>query len=718
MPKFIYKVKDDQGRVKTGTLDVANRKEAEQQLKAKGFVIQDLHPMPESKIGPGRVGQDPTSVPQRPINQSVVIPPLSLPNRSNPPSGKITSPAFLGRDPSAYEGPKLSLENAEFEPPKEHALEDEATQNWGSPPPSVGLPRPAAPARPQPAPPAPGSWPPSVGSVASGPAGDWPPRVGSEARPEWGNAAPGPAPPPTREAPPPRSRPQNEPPSGAIEMARPGLGGAPSPAAGEWPPRPSMGAPGRPPAEPPSGAIEMARPGSGGAPSPAAGEWPPRPSMGAPAPPPPAANQGMPRSAPPAPNLGADWGRPAEPPSGGTAPRPPLTPPGSNEWAPRPLTPDPGRAGLPPLGAPPPPNTGFGAPAPAFGASAFEPAGPGGPGGSFGAPPQPGGANTAQGFGAPPVPAFGASAFGPPANLGGPPPPAPGVNPGFAAPPAPNLNQGFGAATPPQPGFGSGNAFGTPPPAQDLSAGWPPRPGAEAEGGRGSDAPLPPRIDLNRMPPPGPTASDSGAFAPRIAPGTMPAPPGSKIDLGAPPPKLELEPLRPSDNRPMSAPLEQAPPVPAKLELNRSPFGENRAAPKAPLPPPEPEEPVGRWQDEPDEEAEQSPAPRLFRRDEEEDDGVDSWSRVLPPAPPLHERTRRKGDSGSFTSHLADDDELIRPVRRKKGFPVFGCFILFLFLVAATAGGAFYYAGHEIYEWLDVHQYAGYVPEWLKQHIP
>ncbi|MEW6282428.1 MAG: hypothetical protein AB1758_27720, partial [Candidatus Eremiobacterota bacterium] len=52
MPKFIYKVKDDQGRVKTGTLEVSSKKEAEQTLRAKGFSIQDLHQMPDSAKGP------------------------------------------------------------------------------------------------------------------------------------------------------------------------------------------------------------------------------------------------------------------------------------------------------------------------------------------------------------------------------------------------------------------------------------------------------------------------------------------------------------------------------------------------------------------------------------------------------------------------------------------------------------------------------------------
>ncbi|MCE7870412.1 hypothetical protein DYH09_08555, partial [bacterium CPR1] len=223
MAKFIYKVKDDQGRVKTGTLDVANKKEAEQQLKARGFVIQDLHPMPESKIGPGRqaTGQA-ESPPRQPQNASMVIPPLSLPTRSNPPSGKIQSPAFLGRDPKADSGlnlplesskknPSLTIQSREPEPPAPAELEPPARASSG---PSWS---PAAP-------PVPAS--PTLPPLSSSPGEAWPPA-----------------------APPPPST-QGWPPAGPTQQ------GWPSPSPPAHPPQQLPAAPSSPSSWPPAAPAE------------------------------------------------------------------------------------------------------------------------------------------------------------------------------------------------------------------------------------------------------------------------------------------------------------------------------------------------------------------------------------------------------------------------------------------------------------------------------
>lgn len=619
MPKFIYKVKDDQGRVKTGTLDVANRKEAEQQLKAKGFTIQDLHPMPESKIGPGRVGQEPA--PQRPVNASVVIPPLSLPNRSNPPSGKINSPAFLGRDPKAYEGPTLSLESKSSPAPPE----PEEAWEPAAPPPLP--PRPGGPPPAQ----AGGGWPPTVGAIASGPA----PAMATPGPPRQ------PAPPPPA-APPPAPieddwsvSPDNIDPnrSGRFHAVpgsappddpnRSGRYGSPPPA--DWPQSPAAR-----PASPP-------------------GEWPPRPGANAP----------------------ADW-----PPRPAAAPQAP-------EWPPRP-------GSSPPPPAEWPPRPGAQSPAP-------------GPGDWPGkqAPQRPAGPPPGDWPGRP--------------TAGEPPAPRPG-----AAPPTPEW--------PPRPAAAAPPALGEWPPRPSIAApepaapSWPPVPGQQP----GSDAPMPPRVEVERLPPPRQPV-DPGVFAPRVGPASFS---GSKIDLGAPPPKLDLETLppalklgEPARSAPPSWPPQPEPAAPAapptRLELNR---------PGRPSDPPATPQRPGQWfeeniSDEESEDVQPLPTPSSFRQEpEEEVEEIDSWSKVLPPSAPAQKEAgaaparRRRVEYGSYTDHLDDDDAY--PRRRKKGLPVFGCFLFLVLLAAAAAGAAFYLYGHEIIDWLDVRGYGQYAPQWLREYLP
>lgn len=316
MAKFIYKVKDDQGRVKTGTLDVANKKEAERQLKAKGFVIQDLHPMPESKIGPGRQATGQPEAPPRPQNASMVIPPLTLPTRSNPPSGKIQSPAFLSRDPKADAGLALPLESGRqpltIQPRQPEAPTEEPPlpSRGASPSPSAQNWSPAPP------PPIPSS--PTLPPLSSAPGEGWPP------------AAP---PPPAIQGWPPAPAAQQEWPTPSPPTAPPKQG---------WPPAapPTPAEQGWPPAAPPT---------------PAQQSWP----QAAPT----AVEQGWPRTAPPTP---AQQGWPPAPPTPAEQGSPPAAPiaPAQQGWPPAaPATP--AQPGWPPAAPPIPADRGWPPAAPA-----------------------------------------------------------------------------------------------------------------------------------------------------------------------------------------------------------------------------------------------------------------------------------------------------------------------------------------------------------------
>ncbi len=142
--------------------------------------------------------------------------------------------------------------------------------------------------------------------------------------------------------------------------------------------------------------------------------------------------------------------------------------------------------------------------------------------------------------------------------------------------------------------------------------------------------------------------------------------------------------------------------------------------PPRPLPEPEPDEPEepDEWLDEPVLET-----PFIGSRVEEEPvEVIDSWSKVLPPRTPgkksdfqgLAPARRRRAEYDSYTDHL--DDEQDHP-RRKKG-SVAGCFLLVLFLGTLVAGGSYFLFGHEIADWLEVHGYLQYLPEWLRLHMP
>jgi hypothetical protein len=141
--------------------------------------------------------------------------------------------------------------------------------------------------------------------------------------------------------------------------------------------------------------------------------------------------------------------------------------------------------------------------------------------------------------------------------------------------------------------------------------------------------------------------------------------------------------------------------------------------PPVPQPEPEPDEPDD-WLDEP---VLETPFLSNARVDEEPVEVIDSWSKVLPPRSPSRKAEsqgpaparRRRAEYDSYTDHL--DDEQDHPARRKKG-SVAGCFLLVLFLGTLVAGGSYSLFGHEIADWLEVHGYLQYLPEWLRLHLP
>lgn len=143
--------------------------------------------------------------------------------------------------------------------------------------------------------------------------------------------------------------------------------------------------------------------------------------------------------------------------------------------------------------------------------------------------------------------------------------------------------------------------------------------------------------------------------------------------------------------------------------------------PARPLPEPEPDEPEepDDWLDEPVLETPMSSS----RVEEEPVEVIDSWSKVLPPRSPSKKSDsqgpaparRRRAEYDSYTDHLDDDQDQL--ARRKKG-SVAGCFLLLLFLGTLVSGGSFFLFGHEIADWLEVHGYLQYLPDWLRLHLP
>ncbi|MEW6278635.1 MAG: hypothetical protein AB1758_08450, partial [Candidatus Eremiobacterota bacterium] len=80
------------------------------------------------------------------------------------------------------------------------------------------------------------------------------------------------------------------------------------------------------------------------------------------------------------------------------------------------------------------------------------------------------------------------------------------------------------------------------------------------------------------------------------------------------------------------------------------------------------------------------------------------------PAP----RPRRAVEYKDYTDHLEADE----PARPKKKGRWLTLFMLFLFVSLLTFGIAFYFRGHEIIDYVEVHGYLEYVPEALIKYLP